>query len=70
MFCVFDLPILAGTDLTRERLEVRRELLCTKLVPTFAEPIRFSETLRASPAELVRAVREQCLEEGDRETLR
>jgi bifunctional non-homologous end joining protein LigD len=31
-------------------------------MPRLAEPICFSETLRASPAELIRAVREQGLE--------
>jgi site-specific recombinase XerD len=31
-------------------------------MPNLAEPIRFSETLRASPAAFVRAVREQGLE--------
>ena len=37
-------------------------MLRTKLVPSFVEPIRFSETLRASSAELIRAVRQQGLE--------
>jgi bifunctional non-homologous end joining protein LigD len=62
VFYAFDLPILAGKDLTSERLEVRRELLRTKVMPQLEEPIRFSETLRASTADLVRAVREQGLE--------
>jgi len=62
VFYVFDLLMLAGADLTRERLEVRRDLLRTKLMSNLAEPIRFSETLRASPAVLIRAVREQGLE--------
>ena len=43
-------------------MEVRRKLLRTKVMPGLAEPIRFSETLRASAAELIRAVREQGLE--------
>jgi bifunctional non-homologous end joining protein LigD len=33
VFYAFDLPILAGKDLTSERLEVRRELLRTKVMP-------------------------------------
>jgi bifunctional non-homologous end joining protein LigD len=43
VFYVFDLLMLAGTDLTRERLEVRRDVLRTKLMSNLAEPIRFSE---------------------------
>ena len=62
VFYVFDLLILAGEDLRNEPLEVRRKLLRTKVMPRFAEPIRFSETLHASAAEVVRAVREQGLE--------
>src|SRR5271155_4834948 len=59
VFYVFDLLILAGEDLRNEPLEVRRKLLRTKVMPRFAEPIRFSEPLHASAAEVVRAVREQ-----------
>jgi bifunctional non-homologous end joining protein LigD len=62
VFYAFDLLHLAGKNLRREPLKVRRELLRTKLMPHLAEPIRFSETLQASPADLVRAVREQGLE--------
>ncbi len=62
VFYVFDLLILGGEDLRNEPLEVRRKLLWTKVMPRFAEPIRFSETLHASAAEVVRAVREQGLE--------
>jgi ATP-dependent DNA ligase len=43
-------------------LEVRRKLLRAKMMPQFAEPIRFSETLHASAADVVRAAREQGLE--------
>jgi ATP-dependent DNA ligase len=62
VFYVFDLLILAGEDLKNERLEVRRKLLGTGVMPRLAEPIRFSETIRASAADLIRAVREQGLE--------
>ena len=31
-------------------------------MPTLDEPIRFSETLQASPADLIHAIREQGLE--------
>jgi bifunctional non-homologous end joining protein LigD len=62
VFYVFDLMQFAGKDLRRETLKIRRELLRTKLMPHQAEPIRFSETLQASPGDLIRAVREQDLE--------
>jgi ATP-dependent DNA ligase len=62
VFYAFDVPILAGKILMREPLKVRRELLRTTVMPTLAEPIRFSETLEAAPRELVHAVREQGLE--------
>jgi DNA ligase D-like protein (predicted ligase) len=59
---LFDLLILAGEDLRNQPLEVRRKLLRTKVMPGLAEPIRLSETIEASAADLVRAVREQGLE--------
>jgi ATP-dependent DNA ligase len=62
VFYAFDVPILAGKNLMREPLRVRRELLRAQVIPTLAEPIRFSETLEASPRELIHAVREQGLE--------
>ena len=62
IFYAFDLLILAGEDHMGEPLEVRRKLLRTKVMPRLAEPIRLSETLRASATELIRAVREQGLE--------
>jgi DNA ligase D-like protein (predicted ligase) len=59
---VFDLLILRGKDLTQQSLEKRRELLCTKVMPLLPDSIRYSETLKASPAELIEAVREQGFE--------
>jgi bifunctional non-homologous end joining protein LigD len=61
VFYVFDLLILAGEDLTNEPLGLRRKLLHTRVMSRLAEPIRFSETIRASAA-VIRAVREQGLE--------
>src|SRR5712671_3639680 len=49
----FDLLILAGGDLGNERLEIRRKLLRTRVMPRLAEPIRFSETIQASATELI-----------------
>jgi DNA ligase D-like protein (predicted ligase) len=62
VFYAFDVPILAGKNLMREPLRVRRELLSSKVMPLLTEPIRFSETLRASPGDLIHAIREQGLE--------
>jgi bifunctional non-homologous end joining protein LigD len=61
VFYVFDLLILAGKDLRNQPLEVRRKVLHTRVMSRLAEPIRFSETIRAPAAELIRAVREQGL---------
>jgi DNA ligase D-like protein (predicted ligase) len=62
VFYLFDLLILAGEDLRNQPLEVRRNLLQRRVMSGLPEPIRFSETIEASAAELVRAVREQGLE--------
>jgi len=61
-FYLFDLLILAGVDFRNETLETRRTLLRTRVMPRLTEPIRFSETIQASAAGLIRAVREQGLE--------
>jgi ATP-dependent DNA ligase len=61
-FYVFDLLILRGKDLTQQSLDKRRELLRTKVMPRLPETIRYSETLQATPAELIEAVREQGFE--------
>jgi DNA ligase D-like protein (predicted ligase) len=58
----FDLLTLRGESLTREPLERRRQLLRTKVMPGLPVSIRYSETLEASPAELIEAVREQGFE--------
>lgn len=62
VFYLFDLLMLAGDDLRNQALEVRRKLLHTKVMPRLADPIRFSETIEASAAELVREVRAWGLE--------
>jgi ATP-dependent DNA ligase len=61
-FYAFDLLLLRGKDLTQQPLEKRRELLRTKVIPRLPDTIRYSETLQASPAELIEAVREQGFE--------
>jgi bifunctional non-homologous end joining protein LigD len=46
----------------QEPLERRRELLRTEVMPLLPDSIRYSETLKASLAELIEAVREQGFE--------
>ena len=58
----FDLQTLRGKDLMRESLDERREILRAELMPLLPDSIRYSETLEASPAELIDAVREQGFE--------
>jgi ATP-dependent DNA ligase len=61
-YYVFDVLVLAGGDVTAERLSVRRELLTREVLPRLAEPIRESPRLDAPLPDLIRAVREQGLE--------
>lgn len=58
----FDLLTVRSRDLTRKPLEERREILRAEVVPLLPDSIRYSETLEASPAELIEAVREQGFE--------
>jgi len=58
----FDLLVLRGKDLTQEPLEKRRDLLRRKIMPLLPDSIRYSETLEASAAEVIDAVRRQGLE--------
>jgi DNA ligase D-like protein (predicted ligase) len=61
-FFAFDLPHLAGKSLRDRPLDERRELLRVKVMPRMPEEIRLSETLEASAANIVAAVRKQGLE--------
>jgi len=61
-YFAFDLLILAGQDLRSETLDVRRELLRTKILTKLDEPIRYSAELTAGLSDLIRSVREQGLE--------
>jgi bifunctional non-homologous end joining protein LigD len=58
----FDLLTLRGTDLMRETLEERRKILRAEVMPLLPDSIRYSETLEATPAELIEAVRQQGFE--------
>jgi len=61
-FYAFDLLTLRGEGLTQEPLERRREILRAEVMPLLPGSIRYSETLEATPAELIEAVREQGFE--------
>src|SRR5262245_32362505 len=62
IFYAFDAPIVAGRDVIRETLDVRRQLLETEVLPLLDEPIRYSQELQADLATLVKAVKAQGLE--------
>ncbi len=61
-YYIFDVLILGGRDVMREKLSVRRELLSSKILPRLADPIRESPRLDASLKDLIRSVGEQALE--------
>jgi DNA ligase D-like protein (predicted ligase) len=61
-FFIFDLLILRGRDVMAEPLVKRRALIEKHVLPTLAEPIRYSPILEASLANLIRSVKEQGLE--------
>src|SRR5688572_17420626 len=62
VFYVFDLMMLAGRDLTGERLERRRTLLERKVLPVLSEPVRYTPPLDASLPVLIASVKAQRLE--------
>jgi DNA ligase D-like protein (predicted ligase) len=61
-YYAFDLPMLAGRDLSATSLAQRRKLLEEKVLPKLAEPVRFSPALEGRLADLIRSVREQKFE--------
>jgi bifunctional non-homologous end joining protein LigD len=61
-FYAFDVPILAGRDLTCEPLEARRTLLRTEVLSRLTDPIRYSPVLDASLPDLIHSIRVQGLE--------
>src|SRR4030095_8611037 len=60
-FYAFDLLIYKARSLSGVALETRRELL-TEALSTVGDPIRLSEAFETTPADLVRAAKEQSLE--------
>ena len=59
---VFDVMVLGGRDLRRETLELRRQLLEEKVIPTLAEPIRYAAEVKATLRDLVHSVKAQGFE--------
>jgi DNA ligase D-like protein (predicted ligase) len=57
LYYAFDLLVLAGRDVMREPLSVRRQLLEQHIVPTFIEPVRYAGPLDAPLPVLVEAVK-------------
>ena len=61
-YYVFDLMVLAGRDVMREPLEVRRALLERKVLPKLADPVRYFSSLEAELPVLIQSVKTQGLE--------
>ncbi len=59
---VFDVMVLGGRDLTRETLELRRQLLEDKVIPKLAEPVRYAAEVKATLRDLVHSVKAQGFE--------
>src|SRR5262245_27304406 len=57
VYFVFDVMMLAGRDLTREPLEVRRGLLEAEVLPTLKEPVRYVAPLDAPLPALIKSVK-------------
>jgi ATP-dependent DNA ligase len=56
-FFIFDLLILRGRDVTAEPLVKRRVLIEKHVLPTLADPIRYSPILEESLPNLIRSVK-------------
>jgi DNA ligase D-like protein (predicted ligase) len=61
-FFIFDVLILKGKNVMGETLVKRRELIEERVLPTLADPIRYSPSLEGSLKDLVRSVKAQGLE--------
>jgi len=61
-FFIFDLLMLRARNVMAEPLVERRALIEKHILPTLAEPIRYSPVLEASLPDLIRSVKAQGLE--------
>ena len=62
VYYVFDVMVCAGQDVRREPLQTRREWLEKKVLPTLAEPVRYSAPLDADLPVLIQSVKAHGLE--------
>ena len=62
IYYVFDLPMVAGRDLTKLPLSERRALLEKQVLTTLSEPVRYSTPLDASLPDLISSVKAHGLE--------
>jgi bifunctional non-homologous end joining protein LigD len=62
LFFAFDVMVLAGRDVMREPLRVRRKLLEQKILPKLEEPVRYVGPLMASLPVLLQSVKAQGFE--------
>ena len=62
LYFVFDVMVLAGRDVMREPLEMRRELLEKKILPRLGEPVRYAAPLDAGLTVLIESVKAEGLE--------
>ena len=62
LYFVFDVLVLAGRDVMREPLEIRRHLLEKKILPRLSEPVRYAPPLDATLPVLIESVKAQGLE--------
>jgi DNA ligase D-like protein (predicted ligase) len=62
VYYVFDVLILSGKDVMREPLATRRAMLEKHVLPQLAEPIRYSQELKATLSDLIDTVRAQGFE--------
>ena len=59
---MFDVMVLAGRDVMREPLQMRRGLLEKQILPRLGEPVRYAAPLDASLPVLIESVKAQGLE--------
>jgi DNA ligase D-like protein (predicted ligase) len=62
LYFVFDVMVLAGRDMMKEPLRVRRALLESKILPKLSEPVRYAGPLDAALPVLVESVKANGLE--------
>src|SRR5215510_8874135 len=62
LYYVFDVMVLEGTDVMREPLYRRRELLEQKILPQLIEPIKYSAEFHADLSDLIQSLRKLGLE--------